>query len=93
MGPKENQLYGKKLSCYILLKEITFSNHIFLLLMQILSIILVKRANINLQRVFLFFFHHMTSVCCLCKDPAAVVRVLFGKLFKDPAEFESGRHL
>lgn len=35
----------------------------------------------------------MIFVCCLCKDLAAVVGVLFGKLLKAPAEFKSGHHL
>lgn len=40
-----------------------------------------------------FFAPHDTSVCCLCKDPAAVVGVLCGELFKAPAGFESSCHL
>lgn len=40
-----------------------------------------------------FFAPHDTSVCGLCGDPAAVVGVLYGELFKAPAEFQSSRHL
>lgn len=62
-----------------------FSDHIFVFLMQILSVILAKMANMNLLRGFFFLAPNDASVCCLCRDPATEFWLLYGKSLKAPA--------